>query len=67
MEKHCEWCGEPFIARAYELNRGYARTCSKTCGAYLREQIKRGDGAVFPTDDTINWDKFNDLDIEDYE
>ncbi|MDP9992014.1 hypothetical protein J2W28_001042 [Variovorax boronicumulans] len=34
----CACCGDPFIARVADRNRGWARFCSKSCKAIKQEQ-----------------------------
>ena len=33
IEKHCEWCGKTMEARIKEINRGWGRFCSRSCGS----------------------------------
>lgn len=34
----CACCGDPFVARVADRNRGWARFCSKSCKAIKQEQ-----------------------------
>lgn len=34
----CAGCGDPFVARVADRNRGWARFCSKSCKAIKQEQ-----------------------------
>lgn len=34
----CHCCGKPFSARQADRARGWAKTCSKSCAARLRER-----------------------------
>lgn len=35
---HCEWCKEPFEARAADRKRGWGKFCSKSCKASKQEK-----------------------------
>lgn len=37
VERHCDWCKEPFTARTADVKRGWARFCSKSCKATQQE------------------------------
>jgi hypothetical protein len=39
VDRSCKWCKKPFQARAADVNRGWAKFCSKSCKA--SEQEKR--------------------------
>lgn len=36
IERKCACCGEAFIARVADVNRGWARFCSKSCKATIQ-------------------------------
>lgn len=36
VKRKCEQCGNQFIARQADLNRGWARFCGKSCAALFR-------------------------------
>ena len=38
IEKNCVWCGKSFIAKKADVKRGWAKCCSKSCSASLREK-----------------------------
>lgn len=38
VEKNCAWCGKIFVAKKADVKRGWARCCSKSCAASLREK-----------------------------
>lgn len=42
----CRRCGDPFIARVADRNRGWARFCSKSCKAKEQES-RTGQNAKF--------------------
>lgn len=65
--KKCEWCGKVFVPRSGDENRGYGRTCSQSCGASMREALKKGDGPVFPEEYDGRFDPDDEIDYqEDY-
>lgn len=35
---HCIWCGNAFSAKVADRKRGWAKACSKSCAAKLREK-----------------------------
>jgi hypothetical protein len=37
-ERICKWCGGRFTARVADVNRGWARFCSKSCKASHQEK-----------------------------
>lgn len=39
VQRKCKNCGDPFMARSADVNRGWAKFCSKSCKA--REQTRR--------------------------
>jgi hypothetical protein len=39
VTRKCKYCREPFLARQADINRGWAKFCSKSCKA--KEQEKR--------------------------
>ena len=43
VECKCRVCKQPFMARVVDRERGWARTCSKSCAATLRERGKSKD------------------------
>lgn len=40
MKKICEVCGKEFNAKPSDVERGWGKTCSKSCAAKLRERKK---------------------------
>ena len=38
VEAKCKCCGSLFIARSADIKRGWAKACSKSCAATLRER-----------------------------
>jgi hypothetical protein len=41
-ERNCKNCKQPFLARTADVNRGWAKFCSKSCKA--KEQDRRTGG-----------------------
>lgn len=39
-QRKCKNCGDPFMARTADVNRGWAKFCSKSCKA--TRQVQRG-------------------------
>ena len=42
ITRECDYCGKEYEADTRNLNRGWGKTCSKSCAAYKREQEKEG-------------------------
>ena len=38
VERSCKWCGKLFMAKKADIKRGWAKCCSKSCSASLREK-----------------------------
>lgn len=38
--KNCEFCDKPFEAKQADINRGWGKTCSKSCAGKLRLKNK---------------------------
>lgn len=38
IERKCACCGTPFVARAADVKRGWAKFCSKSCKAIVQEK-----------------------------
>lgn len=38
MQVKCKRCGDPFMARVADRNRGWGKFCSKSCKAVAQEQ-----------------------------
>ena len=38
VERKCAWCKGPFMARAADVKRGWAKFCSKSCKASKQEK-----------------------------
>jgi hypothetical protein len=36
--RKCPWCKDPFMARTADVNRGWAKFCSKSCKASKQEK-----------------------------
>ncbi|MGL5284113.1 MAG: hypothetical protein ACRC8W_20620 [Plesiomonas shigelloides] len=47
IEMQCH-CGEKYMARVADLNRGWARSCSKRC-ASIRREYGRGEAVIAAT------------------
>ena len=63
VRRICKNCGDPFMARSADVNRGWANFCSKSCKA--REQTHRTEyaGPVGSGDDhnfDPSWDTHKD-------
>lgn len=39
VTRKCRWCKRPFQAKEADVKRGWARCCSKSCAASLREKV----------------------------
>lgn len=37
-QRKCKRCGDPFMARTADVNRGWAKFCSKSCKAVEQER-----------------------------
>jgi hypothetical protein len=37
VDRTCKWCKGPFLARAADVKRGWAKFCSKSCKASWQE------------------------------
>ena len=38
VERKCQWCKGPFLARAVDVKRGWGKFCSKSCKASRQEK-----------------------------
>lgn len=38
VERKCRCCGTTFMAKSADVKRGWAKSCSKSCAATLREK-----------------------------
>ena len=53
IERSCKWCGKLFMAKRADVKRGWAKCCSKSCSASLREKkldrfgFQRGESGTF--------------------
>lgn len=55
VQRKCKNCGCKFMARSADINRGWAKFCSKSCKA--REQSRRlGHGRPVDHNDDPSWD-----------
>ena len=44
VDRFCARCGKKFVAKKADVKRGWAKCCSKTCTASLREKKLNRDG-----------------------
>lgn len=70
MIRKCDICGKKYEARQTDLDRGYAKHCSRSCAATTREMLRRGDGDLLEAlrdDEPLDFDSLEDMDYqEDY-
>jgi hypothetical protein len=55
VERECQKCKMPFYARLVDVNRGWAKFCSKSCKASVQEQ---------KTHQYSNFRNYDDIDYE---
>ncbi len=58
-ERTCQWCRAKFMARTADVNRGWAKFCSKSCKA-SRQEKRTGQYRTFQRDQDNEPREFTD-------